>query len=816
MIDSNSFGVVDIYAYKTLNGWLIESPVDCPPVWINPSNITPTNYSYTTYSQFNITWGDELGVDKVNITIMNSTNPSHIIVNSAFMTNITIDTYNYSIVLPTGTWNWTSDANDTAGNWSKSDSWTFTINKSTSNPVNLYLNGSLNQNRTYTYPDAVNATGITEGETVYLYRDDVEVASGASPQTEEILLGNSTYSYKVNATGNQNYSDNSTGITYYVLVNKGPTEINLTLNGTEGSIEGSRSYNQYDNATFIAEVNVTGLNISLTSDYPNWTQQNNTTIIYNTTNLSSIGIYNITGYTNGSENYSASSTTYYFDTKGPDYYLNVSPTNDSYYSPNQNYSFYMAVVDASVDTVIFNLYNATAISGGSVSNTTVNPTYDLVNATKRRYNVNLTDLPAGPYNYSWFMNDTLGGNNSTSNITYNIKKADALSISVSPNTAVTSGTSTTVTCSNSNKDAGRSEVNEILILGASQAPTNPHTATLAVGSWAYYCNASNTGNYTNVQKSATIVVSQSSSPGAPTSGGITTTSTGLTPTISLTRGLVNITMSSLTTGGKLIANIARIQDMAIRGMNITVKNNVGNIKITIKKLSIIPSTVSYDISGMVYHYINIEKTNITDSDINVVNFEFAINKTWLTDNNVAASNITMYRWANNRWNDLNAVKITESTQEAFYNANAPGLSVFIIGTTGGAPEAPEAPPTGAAIICEENWQCIDWSECVNKTQTRTCTDANNCGTTANKPVESQECETEEEIAKARTISLLTNVIIIVVAIIVCVLIFLQRTRITSYLRELPKMLPKRKTKKKSTKTLTETKEIITKTEELEK
>ncbi len=41
--------------------------------------------------------------------------------------------------------------------------------------------------------------------------------------------------------------------------------------------------------------------------------------------------------------------------------------------------------------------------------------------------------------------------------------------------------------------------------------------------------------------------------------------------------------------------------------------------------------------------------------------------------------------------------------------------------------------------CTENWSCTNWSMCNNSQQTRTCTDANSCGTTASKPATSQTC-----------------------------------------------------------------------------
>ena len=46
------------------------------------------------------------------------------------------------------------------------------------------------------------------------------------------------------------------------------------------------------------------------------------------------------------------------------------------------------------------------------------------------------------------------------------------------------------------------------------------------------------------------------------------------------------------------------------------------------------------------------------------------------------------------------------------------------------------------LPCQEDWTCTAWSDCVDGTQTRTCTDNNACGTTTNKPSESQACGIE--------------------------------------------------------------------------
>ncbi len=45
-----------------------------------------------------------------------------------------------------------------------------------------------------------------------------------------------------------------------------------------------------------------------------------------------------------------------------------------------------------------------------------------------------------------------------------------------------------------------------------------------------------------------------------------------------------------------------------------------------------------------------------------------------------------------------------------------------------------------STVCIENWDCTDWSDCKKKSQDRTCTDLNSCGTTNQKPEETQTCK----------------------------------------------------------------------------
>lgn len=46
---------------------------------------------------------------------------------------------------------------------------------------------------------------------------------------------------------------------------------------------------------------------------------------------------------------------------------------------------------------------------------------------------------------------------------------------------------------------------------------------------------------------------------------------------------------------------------------------------------------------------------------------------------------------------------------------------------------------GECVECNENWNCTQWSECIEGMQTRNCEDLNNCQTENNKPMENRSC-----------------------------------------------------------------------------
>lgn len=50
----------------------------------------------------------------------------------------------------------------------------------------------------------------------------------------------------------------------------------------------------------------------------------------------------------------------------------------------------------------------------------------------------------------------------------------------------------------------------------------------------------------------------------------------------------------------------------------------------------------------------------------------------------------------------------------------------------------------AAPLCVEKWVCTDWNSCEDNIRKRKCADKNECGTTENKPFESEPCSVGEK------------------------------------------------------------------------
>ena len=419
-----------------------------PTLLINTTNISG-NYDPAFVYEFNSTWTNSS--EDENITSCNFTlgRPNgdvtiyQVTPNSTIPPTLCSITFTQNSLGSTGNYNWTWSAkNDT--DWVTNDTFVFTLNNA-SNPIHLYLNMTLDANITYTYPQAVNATATSAGGTVYLYRNLSHIINGTSPQSELILLGNGTYNYTVNATGNQNYSDNSSSIVYYAFVNKGIPFVTLYING--GGLNKIVNLNEMINLTAASnalELNVT-LNLNFTGYLDNF--QNGTSPQTNLSNTSSLGVgfFNFSAQVTGNENYSNSSlSSLYF------YIANIltTPALPVNYTRNAIYNFSIKL-PLNVSNVIFEAdFNDALINYTNFTNAT-KWNITMYNDSNGTYWINFTDLSAKTYYYRWILNDTNNVNFSTNNLTYTINKLQVIpTFSASGGWSTTTSTDVKLTCGN--------------------------------------------------------------------------------------------------------------------------------------------------------------------------------------------------------------------------------------------------------------------------------------------------------------------------------------------------------------------------------
>lgn len=289
-------------------------------------------------------------------------------------------------------------ANDTQNAWNSSAS-SYTIARNYSAQfINLTINGT-NGDASFPYDSITNVTAwktFSEGN-LTLYKNNSFVGKdGISQPNETLMPGGGIYNYTLVFLETQNYS--FVNMTRILTITKRPTNATLLLNGTLGNFV----FNLSQIANFTAFVNITGKNTTLTSNMTGWLDTNSTNAIYNLTLLSVTGIFNMTAYFAGDQNYSSSFQTSFAtvrDVNAPNILSNqTSPGSGAVYYPNQIYKFNLTVSDdAGISHVIlqFNSANHTAFRfSGS--------------ASSGNWSANITDLAANATGYPvvWYANDT--------------------------------------------------------------------------------------------------------------------------------------------------------------------------------------------------------------------------------------------------------------------------------------------------------------------------------------------------------------------------------------------------------------------------
>ncbi|MEM7821511.1 MAG: PGF-pre-PGF domain-containing protein [Candidatus Aenigmatarchaeota archaeon] len=252
------------------------------------------------------------------------------------------------------------------------------------------------------------------------------------------------------------------------------------------------------------------------------------------------------------------------------------------------------------------------------------------------------------------------------------------------------------------------------------------------------------------------------------------------------RGLVYL--SFIKSNEKTNITFEKRRDLNVFELSILVVNRANSVSINVEKLDKRPAEVQVDVVGKAYRYLKITKENLRDQDIAQAKIKFFVEKSWINENNIDPNTIALYRFSDNKWNKLTTTKLTEDSNYVYYEAETQGFSYFAIAGETGKQICPFECCIGEAnyydktcasgyicenrrcvsvAVCEENWVCTKWSECVQGRQTRSCRDTNNCGTAQSKPAEIQECATPTVIPIELVVGIVATLIIAI--LIVCIL-----------------------------------------------
>ncbi len=130
-----------------------------------------------------------------------------------------------------------------------------------------------------------------------------------------------------------------------------------------------------------------------------------------------------------------------------------------------------------------------------------------------------------------------------------------------------------------------------------------------------------------------------------------------------------------------VAEIMKItkKEIGLKQIEIEVKNQANNVKLTVTKLKGKPASVTKGIEGKTYKYLEINTENLEETNLEKAKIQFEVNKSWITKNNLDKNKIYLYRFAGEEWQKLKTKLLNETSDYINYEAETPGFSYFALG-----------------------------------------------------------------------------------------------------------------------------------------
>lgn len=82
----------------------------------------------------------------------------------------------------------------------------------------------------------------------------------------------------------------------------------------------------------------------------------------------------------------------------------------------------------------------------------------------------------------------------------------------------------------------------------------------------------------------------------------------------------------------------------------------------------------------IYKYIEIKTKNLNNDNFDgEVKIGFSVERNWIESNNLGRADVALYRFADEKWNQLPTNFVDERGDIFLYSATTPGFSYFAIG-----------------------------------------------------------------------------------------------------------------------------------------
>lgn len=146
---------------------------------------------------------------------------------------------------------------------------------------------------------------------------------------------------------------------------------------------------------------------------------------------------------------------------------------------------------------------------------------------------------------------------------------------------------------------------------------------------------------------------------------------------------------SVDVGRPAVIDISKIEeDIGVEKVQLVSNKDLSNVRVSIIKLKQKPEEIPLKLrkNESVYQYLDIKLTDeeeyITEEDINTLNFTFAVDVSWIFENNIDKNTVVLIRYHDGEWQNLTTRLISENKTHILYVAETPGCSTFaVVGST---------------------------------------------------------------------------------------------------------------------------------------